>query len=145
LHGEGWVYDLYWDPPPGGKRNAPLFKNYMAHLVPTGSTYACLVFSDPTMKTMEQRRMWRQKRPRGTSLAARPEKAEGGNLTLSPVFSDTLEKAEYPPMELQRKWRQKKPQIASVPCGSPQGAPVSAGDSQFSEATLKTIKQWRQP
>ncbi|XP_016329500.1 neurofilament heavy polypeptide-like [Sinocyclocheilus anshuiensis] len=74
-------------------------------------------FSDATLKTTEQQRKWRQKKPQGPPVLAGSEKAECGN-------SLKTTKQE------RQEWRRKKPQGAPVPAGSPQGHPVPTGFQQ---------------
>ncbi|XP_042602761.1 neurofilament heavy polypeptide-like [Cyprinus carpio] len=79
-------------------------------------------FSDAKLKTTEQQRKWRQKKPQGPPLLAGSEKAECGNLLKTTK-------------QVRQEWRQKKPQ----------GPPVLAG-SEKAECgnSLKTTKQVRQ-
>ncbi len=74
-------------------------------------------FSDAMLKTTEQQRMWRQKKPQEPPVLAGSEKAECGN---------SLKTTK----QVRQEGRQKKPQVAPVPAGSSQGAPVHGGSPQ---------------
>ncbi|XP_059369548.1 uncharacterized protein LOC132107330 [Carassius carassius] len=107
-------------------------------------------FSDAKLKTTEQQRKWRQKKPQGPPVLAGSEKVECGNSLKttkqvrqqwrqnkpqgSPVLAGS-EKAEYgnslkTTKQVRQEWRQKKPQGPTVPGDSPHGHPVPTRSQQ---------------
>ncbi|RXN33225.1 nascent polypeptide-associated complex subunit muscle-specific form-like protein [Labeo rohita] len=96
----------------------------------------CSGFSDASLKTMEQQRKWRQKKPQGPPVLAGSEKADSGDS----AFSNAAWKTTKQVRQEQWNWRQKKPHGAPVPARSPQVSPVPVRSPQGAPIPARSRK-----